>query len=31
MAAVEAQFTRLPHLDKWFVHIPYVPAGHWDI
>jgi len=31
MAAVEAQFTRLPHLDKWLVHIPYVLAGHWDI
>jgi len=28
MAAVEAQLARLPHLDKWFVDIPYVPA--WD-
>jgi len=24
MAAVEAQVTRLPALDKWFVDIPYV-------
>jgi hypothetical protein len=30
MVAVEAQFTRLPHLDKWFVDIPSVPSGHWD-
>jgi len=27
---VEAQVTRLPSLDKWFVDIPYVPRELWD-
>jgi len=31
MAAVEAQLLRLPHLDKWFVDIPYVPSDHRDM
>ena len=30
MVAVEAQLTRLPHLAKWFVDIPYMPSGHRD-
>ncbi len=30
MAAVEAQVTRLCHLDKWFVDILSVPGGLWD-
>jgi len=31
MAAVEAQLARLPHLDKWFVDIPYIPGYAWDV
>jgi len=31
MAAVEARLARLPHLDKWFVDIPYIPGCAWDI
>jgi len=27
---VEAQVTRLPTLDKWFVDIPYVPGDLRD-
>ncbi len=30
MAAVEAHLARLPHLEKWFVDIPYVPGYAWD-
>jgi len=30
MAVVEAQVTRLPALDKWFVDIPYVPGDLRD-
>jgi hypothetical protein len=30
MAAVEARLARLPHLDKWFVDIPYIPGCAWD-
>jgi len=30
MAAVEARLLRLPHLDKWFVDILYLPSAHWD-
>ncbi len=31
MAAVEAHLTRLPHLAKWFVDIPYSPSLHQDM
>jgi len=31
MAAVEAPLLRLPHLDKWFVDIPYGPSDHRDM
>jgi len=27
---VEAHLTRLPHLDKWFVDIRYVPPATGD-
>jgi hypothetical protein len=30
MRGVEAHLTRLPHLDKWFVDIPYVPSAMGD-
>jgi transposase len=30
MARVEAQLQRLPHLEKWFVDIPYPPPTSWD-
>jgi len=31
MAAVEAHLARLPHLEKWFVDIPYIPGHSWDV
>jgi transposase len=30
MDRVEAQLQRLPHLEKWFVDIPYPPPTFWD-
>ena len=30
MDRVEAQLQRLPHLEKWFVDIPYPPPTSWD-
>jgi len=30
MDRVEAQLQRLPHLEKWFVDIPYPPSTYWD-
>src|ERR1044072_7364875 len=30
MDRVEAQFPRLPHLEKWFVDITYLPSTFWD-
>jgi transposase len=30
MAAVESQFTRLPHLGKWFIDIPPHPSQVWE-
>jgi transposase len=30
MDRVETQLQRLPHLEKWFVDIPYPPPASWD-
>ena len=30
MDRLEAQFQRLPHLEKWFVDITYLPSTFWD-